>query len=69
MKKIKINVPEGYEIDKDKSTFENIVFKEKNRVRILFSTRDNGEIYWKGKLIDVDIDAVYWIRNQLYKPK
>lgn len=28
MKNLKINVPEGYEIDKDKSTFDNIVFKE-----------------------------------------
>jgi len=26
-KTIQINVPEGYEIDKEKSTFENIVFK------------------------------------------
>lgn len=29
MKELKINVPDGYEIDKDKSTFENIVFKKK----------------------------------------
>jgi len=29
MKELKINVPEGYEIDKYKSTFENIVFKKK----------------------------------------
>jgi hypothetical protein len=28
MKTLKINVPYGYEIDKEKSTFENIVFKE-----------------------------------------
>jgi len=28
MKTFKIEIPEGYEIDKDKSTFENIVFKE-----------------------------------------
>ena len=27
MKTLKINVPEGFEIDKDKSTFEEIVFK------------------------------------------
>ena len=27
-KTLKIDIPEGYEIDKDKSTFENIVFKE-----------------------------------------
>jgi len=28
MKTLQINVPKGYEIDKEKSTFENIVFKE-----------------------------------------
>ena len=28
MKQLKIEIPEGYEIDKEKSTFENIVFKE-----------------------------------------
>ena len=27
-KKLKINIPKGYEIDKDKSTFEDIVFKK-----------------------------------------
>lgn len=30
MKELKINVPDGYEIDKYKSTFENIVFKKKS---------------------------------------
>lgn len=29
-KKLKINIPEGYEIDKEKSTFEEIVFKKMN---------------------------------------
>ena len=28
-KELKINIPEGYEIDKEKSTFEKIVFKKK----------------------------------------
>jgi hypothetical protein len=32
MKELKINVPDGYEIDKDKSTFENIVFKKKKEL-------------------------------------
>ena len=27
--RVHINIPEGYEIDKDKSTFEDIVFKKK----------------------------------------
>ena len=30
-KEIKIQVPEGYEIDKEKSTFEKIVFKKKEK--------------------------------------
>jgi tRNA A22 N-methylase len=29
-KEIKITIPEGYEIDKQKSTFEKIVFKKKD---------------------------------------
>lgn len=29
MKELKIEIPEGYEIDKEKSSFEKIVFKEK----------------------------------------
>ena len=32
MKELKIEIPEGYEIDKEKSTFENIVFKKKEEV-------------------------------------
>ena len=31
-KEIKIQVPEGYEIDKEKSTFEKIIFKKKNTI-------------------------------------
>ena len=30
MKELKINIPEGYEIDESKSTFEKIVFKKKD---------------------------------------
>lgn len=32
MKEFKVEIPEGYEIDKEKSTFENIVFKKKEEV-------------------------------------
>ena len=32
MKNLKITAPQGYEIDKDKSTFENIVFKKLNEL-------------------------------------
>lgn len=30
-KELKIQIPEGYEIDKEKSTFEKIVFKKKEK--------------------------------------
>lgn len=30
-KELKIEIPQGYEIDKEKSTFENIVFKKVER--------------------------------------
>lgn len=31
-KEIKIQIPEGYEIDKEKSTFEKIIFKKKSKM-------------------------------------
>jgi hypothetical protein len=46
-KQLKITVPEGYEIDKEKSTFENIVFKEKtalNHVTYLGFDREECRI-------------------------
>ncbi len=30
-KELKIQIPEGYEIDKENSTFEKIVFKKKKK--------------------------------------
>lgn len=33
MKELKIDIPEGYEIDKENSTFERIRFKEKQKIR------------------------------------
>lgn len=32
MKELKIEIPDGYEIDKEKSSFEKIVFKKKVEV-------------------------------------
>jgi hypothetical protein len=40
MKELKINVPDGYEIDKEKSTFENIVFKKKSELPTEWSEKD-----------------------------
>jgi hypothetical protein len=57
-KEIKIQVPEGYEIDKEKSTFENIVFKKKEKkincwkdlkeIEGFFITRASCTINYKG---------------------
>jgi hypothetical protein len=41
MKELKINAPKGYEIDKDKSTFENIVFKKINELPSSFKELEN----------------------------
>lgn len=43
MKEVKIEIPEGYEIDKEKSTFEKIVFKEV-RKELPKSWEELGEI-------------------------
>lgn len=56
-KEIKIQVPEGYEIDKEKSTFENIVFKKKatinswedlKEIEGVFITRASRTINYNG---------------------
>ena len=50
MKEIKINVPKGYEIDKDKSTFENIVFKEINELPNSWKELEVIDGYWVSAL-------------------
>lgn len=54
-KEIKIQVPEGYEIDKEKSTFERIVFKKKNAINCWKDlekisgcsiTNESGIVHW-----------------------
>lgn len=42
MKSIKIDIPKGYEIDKEKSTFENIVFKKVDDAIIKWSRNFSG---------------------------
>lgn len=55
-KDIKITIPEGYEIDMEKSTFERIVFKKKKAT--INSWEDIKELsgYW----ITVGSDTVHW---------
>ena len=61
MKHLKINIPEGYEIDKAQSTFENIVFKptvaalpkkweELNEIEGYFVHSGNTAIVARGKM-------------------
>lgn len=41
-KTLKIEVPNGYEIDKEKSTYENIVFKKVDDIIIKWNRNHNG---------------------------
>lgn len=54
-KEIKIQVPEGYEIDKEKSTFENIIFKKKGTINCW---KDLEEISGYG--ITTECNIVHW---------
>ena len=54
-KEIKIQVPEGYEIDKEKSTFEKIVFKKKKAINCW---EDLEKI--NGYAISIDNHIVHW---------
>lgn len=54
-KEIKIQVPEGYEIDKEKSTFERIVFKKKKAINCW---EDLEKISGYG--ITTENDIVHW---------
>jgi hypothetical protein len=60
MKTLKINVPEGYEIDKEQSTFENIVFKEiKNELPKSWEDLEN----LKGFYVGINSDVVVTFDN------
>lgn len=54
-KELKIQVPEGYEIDKEKSTFEKIVFKKEER-KLPKKWEDLYEV--KGWFVDFHSDVV-----------
>lgn len=56
-KELKIQIPEGYEIDKEKSTFENIVFKEK----------DTKPRSWEEYLCKGNHPNKLWFINPTYK--
>jgi hypothetical protein len=46
MKDLKITAPKGYEIDKEKSTFENIVFKELKELPKTWEELGNINGFW-----------------------
>lgn len=45
MKELKIEIPEGYEIDKEKSSFEKIVFKKKIEVNCWEDLKHASGVY------------------------
>jgi hypothetical protein len=57
MKELKINVPDGYEIDKDKSSFENIVFKKKSELPKSWEELNYIQGYWVAPHSDINGDG------------
>lgn len=59
-KTLKIEVPKGYKIDKEKSTFENIVFKKVDNIVIKWNKNYNGvEIKADGEYFILDANPSY----------
>ena len=54
MEKIKINCPDGYEVDRDKSTFEEIVFKPKKLAEYWECVTQGGEAFTIGKIYRIN---------------
>ena len=62
MKEFKVEIPEGYEIDEEKSTFEKIVFKKKEEVINCWEDIENIKGMWINKFskfIDFNTDTLY----------
>ena len=57
-KELKIRIPEGYEIDKEKSTFEHIIFKKVNTFAKLPKTWKEYCIYTKGNTCYYHNDSI-----------
>lgn len=72
-KKLKINIPEGYEIDKEKSTFEEIVFKKvedpfsklpKTWEEYKSCSRDYASYFFCNPLKSIEISSFSGIYNE-----
>jgi hypothetical protein len=61
MKELKIEIPEGYEIDKEKSSFEKIVFKKKIEVNCWENLKHIKGIYINdiGCFMSGNTDVIY----------
>lgn len=55
MKSVKIDIPEGYEVDKEKSTFENIVFKKVDDVVLKWNKSFNT--------VEIKAEGEYFMLN------
>ena len=64
MKEFKVEIPEGYEIDKEKSTFEKIVFKKKEEVVNCWEDIKRITGYW----INMDSEFINYTIGPLYMP-
>ena len=66
MKELKIEIPIGYEIDKEKSTFEKIIFKKKDTKprswKEYFEQYKNTPCYELG----FDVNNGYWNKPTMY---
>lgn len=61
-KTLKIEIPNGYEIDQENSTFENIVFKKVDDVIIKWNQKYNGvEIKAYGEHFMLDANPSYYM--------
>ena len=65
MKEFKVEIPEGYEIDKEKSTFEKIVFKKKEAANCWEDIKQINGV-WIGK--DSEINTYFIAPNTHAKP-
>ena len=67
MKELRVEVPEGYEIDKENSTFECIKFKPKGTKTIedLYKSAKTFDGYWVcGGEVEFDYNCIYSKTNK-----
>lgn len=65
---LKINIPKGYEIDKENSTFECIKFKQKDKVNIWSQIPNLNGAYvnWYSQIVNIDTGPVNTIPDNRF---